>query len=104
MGRSEVSAPEITYQDIHALLTSLGFSLETRVPQRPVKVEPPRETLIYHHEKHGTVLKFPSKDKRPALQGELLSLRAHLVGNGHLTDDAFLDFLDRAVRTSTANR
>ena len=95
---------EITYQDIHELLTSLGFILEIRVPERSVKVEPPRETLVYRHEEQGTVLKFPSKANRPALQGEILSLRAHLVGNGHLTDEAFLGFLDRgAVRTGLAN-
>ena len=95
---------EITYQDIHELLTSLGFILEIRVPERSVKVEPPRETLVYRHEERGTVLKFPSKTNKPALQGEILSLRAHLVGNGHLTDEALLGFLDRgAVRTGLAN-
>lgn len=95
---------EITYQDIHELLTSLGFILQIRAPERSVKVEPPRETLVYRHEEQGTVLKFPSKANKPALQGEILSLRAHLVGNGHLTDEAFLGFLDRgAVRTRLAN-
>ncbi len=92
-----MSTYEITYQAIHELLTSLGFSLEMRVPERSVEVEPPRETLVYRHEKQGTVLKFPSKANRPALQGEILSLRAHLVGNGHLTDEVFLGFLDRGV-------
>ena len=95
-----MSTYEITYQDIHELLTSLGFSLEIRVPERSVDVEPPRETMVYRHEKQGTVLKFPSRADKPALQGETLSLRTHLVGNGHLTDEAFLGFLDRrAVRT-----
>ncbi len=95
-----MSTYEITYQDIHELLTRLRFSLEIRVPERSVKIESPRETLVYRHEKQGTVLKFPSKANGPALQGEILSLRAHLVGNGHLTDEAFLGFLDRgAVRT-----
>ena len=97
MRGSLVSVHEITYQDIHELLTSLGFSLEIRVPERSVKVEPPRETLVYRHEKQGTVLKFPSKANEPALQGEILSLRSHLVGNGHLTDEVFLGFLDRGV-------
>ena len=92
-----MSTYEITYHDIHELLTGLGFSLETRVPERSVDVEPPRGTLVYHHEKQGTVLKFPSKANEPALQGEILSLRAHLVGNGHVTDDEFLEFLDRGV-------
>jgi hypothetical protein len=91
---------EITYQDIYELLTSLGFSWEVRVPERSVKVVAPRETLVYRHEKQSTVLKFPSKANEPALQGEILSLRAHLVKNAHLTDEAFLGFLDRvAVRT-----
>ena len=100
MKGSLVSTYQITYQDIHELLTGLGFSLAIRVPERSVEVEPPRETLVYRHEKQGTVLKFPSKANEPALQGEVLSLRAHLVGNGHLTDEAFLGFLDRvAVRT-----
>ena len=99
-----MSTPEITYQDIHELLTSLGFSLEIRVPERSVKVEPPRETLVYRHEKQGTVLKFPSKANRPVLQGEILSLQAHVVGNGHLTDKAFLEFLDCGpVRARLAN-
>ena len=92
-----MSAYEITYQDINELLTSLGFSLEIRVPERSIDVEPPRETLVYRHEKQDTVLKFPSRADKPALQGEILSLRAHLVGNGHLTDDAFIGFLDRGV-------
>ncbi len=99
-----MSTLEITYQDIHELLTSLGFILEMRVPERGAKVAPPRETLVYRHEEQGTVLKFPSKSNKPALQGEILSLRAHLVGNGHLTDEAFLGFLDRrAVRTGSTN-
>ena len=97
MRGSLVSTYEITYQNIHELLTGLGFSFEIRVPERSVDVEPPRETLVYRHEKQGTVLKFPSKANRPALQGEILSLRAHLVGNGHLTDEVFLGFLDRGV-------
>ena len=88
---------EITYQDIHGLLTSLEFSLEIRVSERSVKIAPPRETLVYRHEKQGTVLKFPSKGNHPALQGEVLSLRVHLVGNGHLTHEAFLSFLDGGV-------
>ena len=92
-----VSTYEITYQDIHELLTGFGFSLGIRVPERSVEVEPPRKTLVYRHDKQGTVLKFPSKANRAALQGEILSLRAHLVGNGHLTDEVFLGFLDRGV-------
>ena len=92
-----MSTYEITYYDICELLTGLGFSLETRVPERSVDVEPPRRTLVYRHEKQGTVLKFPTKANEPALQGEILSLRAHLVGNGHVTDDEFLGFLDRGV-------
>ena len=88
---------ETTYRDIHELLTSLGFSLQVRVPEHSVKVEPPRETFVYRHEKQGTVLKFPSKEDRPALQGEMLSLRTHLVGNGHLTDEEFLGFLDHGT-------
>jgi hypothetical protein len=99
MRGSRVSTYQATYQDIHELLTGLGFSLEIRTPQRSVEVKPPRETLVYRHEKQGTVLKFPSKGNKPALQGEILSLRAHLVGNGHLTDEVLLGFLDRgAVR------
>ena len=99
-----MSTPEITYQDIHELLTGLDFTLGVRVPERSVKVEPPRETLVYRHEEQGTVLKFPTKANKPALQGELLSLQAHVVGNGHLTDEAFLEFLDHgAVRTKLAN-
>lgn len=99
-----MSAFEITYQDIHELLTNLGFILEVRVPDRSVKVAPPRETLVYRHEEQGTVLKFPSKANKLALQGEILSLRAHLVGNGHLTDEAFIEFLDHcAVRTRLAH-
>ena len=97
MKGSLVSTYQITYQDIHELLTGLGFSFEIRVPERSVDVEPQRETLVYRHEKQGTVLKFPSKANRPALQGEILSLRAHLVGNGHLTDEVFFRFLDRGV-------
>ena len=92
-----MSTYEITYHDIHELLTGLGFSLETRVPERSVGVEPPRGTLVYRHQKQGTVLKFPSKANEPVLQGEILSLRAHLVGNGHVTEDEFLGFLDRGV-------
>ena len=92
-----MSTYEITYYDIHELLTSLGFSLEIRVPERFVDVEPPRETLVYRHDKQGTVLKFPSRANEPALQGEILSLRAHLVGNGHVTDEVFLGFLDHGV-------
>ena len=99
-----MSTLEITYQDIDELLKSLGFNMEMRVPERSVKVEPPRETLVYRHAEQGTVLKFPSKANKPALQGEILSLRAHLVGNGHLTEEGFLGFLDRgAVRTGLAN-
>ncbi len=92
-----MSTYEITYHDIHELLTGLGFSLETRVPERSVDVVPPRRTLVYRHEKQGTVLKFPSKANEPALQGEILSLRAHLVGTGHVTEAEFLGFLDRGV-------
>ena len=88
---------EITYQDVHDLLTSLSFNLEIRAPERYAKVPPPRETLVYRHDKQGTVLKFPSKENTPALQGELLSLQTHLVGNGHLTEEEFLTFLDRGV-------
>ena len=95
-----MSVHEITYQDIHELLSSLGFSLEVRVPERVVKIAPPRETFVFRHLERGTVLKFPSKANTPALQGEILSLRAHLVGKGHMTDEAFLSFLERvAVRT-----
>ena len=91
---------KVTYQDIHDLLTSLGFNVETKIPERPVRIKPPRETFVYWHNDQGTVLTFPSKANQPALQGELLSLRAHLVGNGHLTEEAFLELLDRAaVRT-----
>jgi hypothetical protein len=90
---------EITYADIHELLMSLGFSLEIRAPERWVKAKSPRKTFVYQHEE-GTVLKFPANGDTPALQGEILSLRAHLVGNGHLTEETFLSFLDRgAVRT-----
>ena len=92
-----MSTYEITYHDIHELLTDLGFSFEIRAPERCVDVEPPRGTLVYRHEKQGTVLKFPSKANEPALQGEILSLRAHLVGNGHVTDEVFLGFLDHGV-------
>ena len=99
-----MGTPEITYQDIHELLMGLGFSLEIRVPERSVKAVPPRETLVYRHEEQGTVLKFPSKANKPALQGEILSLQVHVVGNGHLTDEAFLEFLDRGpVRSRLAN-
>ena len=70
MRGSLVSTYEITYQDIHELLTGFGFSLEIRVPERSVEVEPPRETLVYRHEKQGTVLKFPSKANKPALYVE----------------------------------
>ena len=87
----------MTYQDIHELLTGLGFSLEIRVAERFVEVEWPRETLVYRHARRGMSLKFPSKAKIPALQGEVLSLRAHLVGNGHLTDGVFLGFRDRGA-------
>lgn len=92
-----MSTYAITYHDMHELLTSLGFSLEIRVPERSVDVKPPRGTLVYRHEEQGTVLKFPSNANEPALQGEILSLRAHLVGNGHMTEDEFLGFLDRGV-------
>jgi len=94
-----MTASGITYADIHDLLTGLGFSLEVRAPERSIKAKPPRETLVYQHERKGTVLKFPAKENAPALQGEILSLRTHLIGNGHLTEEAFLSFLDRgAVR------
>ena len=92
-----MSHSEITNADIYELLTRLGFSLEVRVPERSVNVKPPRETLVYRHEKEGTVLKFPSKETKPALRGEILSLRTHLIGKGHLTEEAFVSFLDRGV-------
>ena len=38
MRRRLVSTLDITYQDIHDLLTGLGFSLEIRVPERSVNV------------------------------------------------------------------
>jgi hypothetical protein len=77
-----------------------GHQIKDRDNGPRIHVASSHVVIGYRHKKQGTVLKFPSKANEPALQGEILSLRAHLVGNGHLTDEAFLGFLDRrAVRT-----
>ena len=79
---------EITYADIDRLLTSLGFTHEVRMTERTIPSDPPKGHVVYQHEKEGTILKFPSKEARPCLQGELISLRVHLVGRGHIVTPA----------------
>ena len=85
---------DITYEDIDRLLTSLGFTCEVRTTERKIPSDPPKEHVVYRHKKEGTILKFPSKEARPCLQGELISLRVHLVGRGHIDEDAISTFVE----------
>lgn len=88
-----MSALEITYEDIYQLLTSLGFTWELRTPERRARSVSPQASVVYQHEPTGTLLIFPFKDSRPVLEGDVASLRMHLLGRGHLDDDAFDRFL-----------
>jgi hypothetical protein len=85
---------EITYEDIDRLLTSLGFTCEVRTTERKIPSDPPKEHVVYWHKKEGTILKFPAKGSLPCLHGELMSLRAHLVGRGHIDEDAISTFVE----------
>lgn len=82
-----------TYHDIFQLLDSLGFECHEEVTKRAIAVDPPRTHFVYQHAKTGTVLRFPSREVRPCLQGELLSLRAHLVGSGLVDEESLTQFL-----------
>lgn len=94
-----MSASEITYDDIHHLLTSFGFIWELRTPERRARGVSPRASVVYRHEATGISLIFPFKDSRPALEGDLASLRMHLLGRGHLDDHAFDRFLVHGAET-----
>lgn len=86
-------ASDITYEDIYQLLTSLGFTWELRTPERRAGDARPQASVVYRHEPTGTTLIFPFKDSRPALEGDVASLRMHLLGRGHLDDESFERFL-----------
>jgi len=88
---------EITYEDIHHLLISLGFTWELQAPKRRATGAPLQASVVYRHAREGTVLIFPFKDSRRALEGDLASLRMHLLGRGHLDDDAFERFQMQGV-------
>jgi hypothetical protein len=92
-----MSDSDVTYEDIHNLLTSLGFDWELRTPERKSLGQSPRETVMYRHPQTGSVLFFPSKEPQRALDGDLASLRVHLVGRGHLEEEAFEAFLLHGV-------
>jgi len=89
-----MSNASITYEDIYELLTGLGFNCEVRPTVRNAVADSTKQHVVYRHEKKGTVLKFPSKEPVPCLEGELLSLRAHLVGRDHLDEEAMGAFIE----------
>lgn len=89
-----MSNASITDENIYHLLTGLSFNCEVRPTERNAVADSLKQQVVYRHEKKGTLVKFPSDEPVPCLEGELLSLRAHFVGRDHIEEDAVDAFIE----------
>ena len=75
----------VTNQQLRDLLAQLGF-------QPRDSVEP--KCLVFEHpESHARLLLPSNRDNEDARSADILSMRTHLIHRGHLTEDAFEDFV-----------
>ena len=84
----------ITFGDVHALLTDLGFK-RGHVEGKPY--------VLFEHKPSGVLFLFrPHRANERIDSGNLTSVRVHLVYNGFLDDDQFEAELKKRAATRTA--
>lgn len=84
---------QVTNQQLRDLLARLGF-------QSRDSVEP--KCLVFEHPESQARLLLPSnRDNDDARSADILSLRTHLIHRGHLTEDAFEDFVQHGQLRAT---
>ena len=79
---------KVTYQQIRALMTALGFVSTARDDG----------SFVYHHSEAGSLILLPAcRGGRFAREADIFSVGRHLVGRGHLDEDVFDAFLSERV-------
>ena len=87
------SPDKVTYQQIRAMLITLGF----------VGTANDNGSIVYHHSQAGSLILLPaSRGDRFAREADILSVRRHLVGRGHLDEDVFDAFVSKQVLPESA--
>jgi hypothetical protein len=77
-----------TNRQLRELLTDLGF-----VSRASVK---PKCLVLEHPASEARLLLPSNKDDKEARLADIVSIRTHLVFRGHLDDEEFEQFVDRA--------
>jgi hypothetical protein len=78
----------ITHRQVQNLLIALGFTATKRSDG----------SMVFHHSQSGTLLLLPKhRGNSPSREADLHSVGQHLVGHGHLDEDAFEAFVREGV-------
>lgn len=76
----------VTNQQLRQLLSDLGFENQDSVE--------PKCLVFEHPESHARLLLPANRDNQAARSADVLSLRTHLQYRGHLTEEAFDNFVE----------
>jgi hypothetical protein len=82
------SSSRVTGQQLQELLTSLGFVGTTRDDG----------STVYHHARAGSLILLPAiRGNGHVRAADIVSVGRHLVGRGHLEEEAFDAFVEAGV-------
>jgi hypothetical protein len=82
-----------TNRQLRELLSGLGFVSRTSVK--------PKCVVLEHPASEARLLLPSNKDDQEARVADILSIRTHLVYRGHLDEEQFEHFIERAQRQAS---
>lgn len=84
---------QVTFRQLQTLLAAMGF----------IRTKHDDGSIMYHHSRSGSVIVLPAgRGNQLARPADILSVGRHLIGQGHLEDDAFASFVRDGVLPESA--